>query len=141
MLSFTIAATKGTLNLLLSPLALVSGCIGCGLRVILLRNHLRGEVNVFSSLPLLLQCFLGSHLSRQPISMATLKYNSTLYLAKYSEKVVVPTAVMQLGLTAVCSSYYDQKAKTEEALMVDTFGQRYTDYASKGRYKFVPSIC
>ncbi|KAM2574085.1 hypothetical protein TB2_006078 [Malus domestica] len=101
MLSFTIAATKGTLNLLLSPLALVSGCIGCGLRVILLRNHLRGEVNVFSSLPLLLQCFLGSHLSHQPISMATLKYNSTLYLAKYSEKVVVPTAVMQLGLTGV----------------------------------------
>ncbi|CAN6587243.1 unnamed protein product [Malus baccata var. baccata] len=101
-----------------------------------------------------------------------MQYNSTLYLAKYSEKVVVPTAVVQFGpyrwvrhpiyastmllfatyfialraplsllfIVAVCSLYYDQKAKMEEALMVETFGERYTDYASKVRYKFIPFI-
>ncbi|XP_020422837.1 uncharacterized protein LOC18774221 [Prunus persica] len=100
------------------------------------------------------------------------QYNSTLYLAKYSEKVVVPTAVVQFGpyrwvrhpiysstmllfatyfialraplsllfIVAVCSLYYDQKAKLEEALMVETFGERYVEYASKVRYKFIPFI-
>lgn len=101
-----------------------------------------------------------------------LHYNSTLYLAKYSEKVVVPTSVVQFGpyrllrhpiyssttllfvtycvalraplslifIVAVCLLYYKQKAAMEEALMVETFGQRYTEYASKVKYKFVPFI-
>lgn len=101
-----------------------------------------------------------------------MQYNSTLYLAKYSEKVVVPTAVVQFGpyrwvrhpiyastmllfatycialrahlsllfVVAVCVLYYDQKAKLEEALMVETFGERYMEYASKVRYKFIPFI-
>ncbi|KAL6203298.1 hypothetical protein ACLB2K_026998 [Fragaria x ananassa] len=92
-----------------------------------------------------------------------MQYNSTLYLAKYSEKVVVPTAVVQFGpyrwvrhpiyastmllfatycvalraplsllfVIAVCVLYYDQKAKLEEALMIETFGERYMEYASK----------
>lgn len=99
-------------------------------------------------------------------------YNSSLYLAKYSEKVVVPTAVVQFGpyrwvrhpiyastmllfatycaalrapvsmlfIVAVCSLYYDQKAKAEEALMVETFGEGYVEYANKVRYKFIPFV-
>lgn len=101
-----------------------------------------------------------------------MQYNSTLYLAKYSEKVVVPTAVVQFGpyrwvrhpiyastmllfvtycialraplsslfLVAICLVYYEQKAKLEEALMVETFGERYLEYASKVRHKFIPFV-
>ncbi|KAK9055351.1 hypothetical protein SSX86_026434 [Deinandra increscens subsp. villosa] len=100
------------------------------------------------------------------------QYHSTLYLANYSEKVVVPTAVVQFGpyrwvrhpiyastgllfltyfialraplsslfVIAVCLMYYDQKAKLEEALMVDTFGDGYTEYMKKVRYKFIPFV-
>ncbi|KAF3454676.1 hypothetical protein FNV43_RR05124 [Rhamnella rubrinervis] len=101
-----------------------------------------------------------------------MQYNASLYLAKYSEKVVVPTAVVQFGpyrwvrhpiyasllllfatycialraplsslfVVAVCVLYYEQKAKMEEALMVETFGENYLEYASKVRYKFIPFI-
>ncbi|XP_015937311.1 uncharacterized protein LOC107463089 [Arachis duranensis] len=101
-----------------------------------------------------------------------MQYNATLYLAKYSENVVVPTAVVQFGpyrwvrhpiysstmllfvtnflalraplsllfVVAVCLLYYRQKAKLEEALMVETFGESYTQYASKVKYKFIPFI-
>ncbi|XP_050236181.1 uncharacterized protein LOC126686179 [Mercurialis annua] len=101
-----------------------------------------------------------------------MQYNSTLYLAKYSEKVVVPTAVVQFGpfrwvrhpiysstmllfaayfislraplsllfVVAVCLMYYDQKAKMEEALMIETFGERYLEYMNKVRYKFIPFV-
>ncbi|XP_038894461.1 uncharacterized protein LOC120083036 isoform X1 [Benincasa hispida] len=99
-------------------------------------------------------------------------YNSSLYLAKYSEKVVVPTAVVQFGpyrwvrhpiyastmllfaaycaalrapvsmlfTVAVCSLYYGQKAKSEEALMVETFAEGYVEYANKVKYKFIPFV-
>ncbi|KAL2456908.1 protein C-terminal S-isoprenylcysteine carboxyl O-methyltransferase [Abeliophyllum distichum] len=101
-----------------------------------------------------------------------MQYHSTLYLAKYSEKVVVPTAVVQFGpyrfirhpiyastmllfvtyftalrapmsalfIVAVCFMYYEQKAKLEEALMLETFGERYTEYMQKVRYKFLPFV-
>lgn len=101
-----------------------------------------------------------------------MQYNASLYLAKYSEKVVVPTAVVQFGpyrwvrhpiyaslmllfatycialraplssmfLVAVCVLYYEQKARMEEALMVENFGERYLEYASKVRYKFIPFL-
>ncbi|KAJ9172373.1 hypothetical protein P3X46_015619 [Hevea brasiliensis] len=101
-----------------------------------------------------------------------MQYNSTLYLAKYSEKVVVPTAVVQFGpyrwvrhpiysstmllfatyflalraplsllfVVAVCLIYYAQKAKMEEVLMIETFGERYLEYMSKVRYKFIPLV-
>nr|XP_025654488.1 uncharacterized protein LOC112750140 isoform X2 [Arachis hypogaea] len=101
-----------------------------------------------------------------------MQYNATLYLAKYSENVVVPTAVVQFGpyrwvrhpiysstmllfvtnflalraplsllfVVAVCLLYYRQKAKLEEALMVETFGESYTQYASKVKYKLIPFI-
>ncbi|KAH7542423.1 uncharacterized protein LOC107410990 [Ziziphus jujuba] len=101
-----------------------------------------------------------------------MQYNATLYLAKYSEKVVVPTAVVQFGpyrwvrhpiyaslmllfatycialraplsslfVVAVCVLYYEQKAKMEEAMMVETFGESYLEYASKVRYKFIPFV-
>ncbi|CAL5334156.1 unnamed protein product [Camellia sinensis] len=100
------------------------------------------------------------------------QYHSTLYLAKYSEKVVVPTAVVQFGpyrwvrhpiyastmllfvtycvalraplsllfVVAVCLMYYEQKARLEEALMVETFGVAYTEYMNKVRYKFIPFV-
>ncbi|GAA0141887.1 protein modifying enzyme [Lithospermum erythrorhizon] len=101
-----------------------------------------------------------------------MQYKSTLYLAKYSEKVVVPTAVVQFGpyrfvrhpiyasmillfgtyftalraplsllfVVAVCCLYYGEKAKVEEALMLETFGERYTEYMTKVKYKLVPFV-
>uniref|UniRef100_A0A2P2NGC8 Protein-S-isoprenylcysteine O-methyltransferase n=1 Tax=Rhizophora mucronata TaxID=61149 RepID=A0A2P2NGC8_RHIMU len=101
-----------------------------------------------------------------------MQYNSTLYLAKYSEKVVVPTAVVQFGpyrwvrhpiysstmllfatyfvalrapmsllfLLLVCVIYYAQKAKMEEDLMIETFGERYLEYMSKVQFKFIPFV-
>ncbi|XP_076884546.1 uncharacterized protein LOC143533755 [Bidens hawaiensis] len=104
------------------------------------------------------------------MSTVFLHYHSSLYLANYSEKVVVPTAVVQFGpyrwvrhpiyasigllflsyftaiqaplssvfVVAVCLLYYDQKAKLEEGLMVETFGDGYTEYMKKVRYKFIP---
>lgn len=100
------------------------------------------------------------------------QYHSTLYLAKYSEKVVVPTAVVEFGpyrfvrhpiyastmllfvaylaalraplsvlfVVAVCLVYYGQKAELEEAVMVESFGERYGEYASKVRYKLIPFV-
>ncbi|KAL0436593.1 UNVERIFIED_CONTAM: hypothetical protein Sradi_0367200 [Sesamum radiatum] len=101
-----------------------------------------------------------------------MQYHSTLYLAKYSEKVVVPTAVVQFGpyrfvrhpiyastmllfvtyftalrapmsslfIIVVCLVYYAQKAKLEEALMLETFGERYSEYMNKVRYKLIPFV-
>lgn len=101
-----------------------------------------------------------------------IQYNSTLYMAKYSEKVVVPTDVVQFGpyrfvrhpiyastmllfvtyfaalrapmsalfVIVVCAMYYGQKAKMEEAVMVEEFGERYHEYASKVRYKLIPFV-
>ncbi|KAF8082714.1 hypothetical protein N665_0809s0016 [Sinapis alba] len=87
----------------------------------------------------------------------------TLHLVRYSEKVVVPTAVasyiyastvllfptyctalrapLSLSfLVAVCLVYYDKKAKLEEELMVESFGKSYTDYVDKVRHKFIPFV-
>ncbi|XP_010685723.2 uncharacterized protein LOC104900083 [Beta vulgaris subsp. vulgaris] len=106
--------------------------------------------------------------------MATLfmHYNASLYLAKYSEKVVEPTSVVQFGpfrwvrhpiyastmllfvsyfvslraplsclyIIGVCVMYYNQKAKLEEELMLDTFRERYLEYMSKVKYKFIPFV-
>ena len=101
-----------------------------------------------------------------------MQYHSTLYLANYSEKVVVPTAVVQFGpyrwvrhpiyastmllfvsyclalrapisslfVIAVCLMYYEQKVKLEEASMVETFGEKYMEYANKVKYKFIPFV-
>ncbi|KAM7522172.1 hypothetical protein LguiA_012074 [Lonicera macranthoides] len=101
-----------------------------------------------------------------------MQYHSTLYLAKYSERVVEPTAVVQFGpyrfvrhpiyastmllfvtyfaalrapisalfIVTVCVVYYEQKAKLEEALMLETFGRQYIEYAKKVRYKFIPFV-
>ncbi|KAK9755266.1 hypothetical protein RND81_01G013700 [Saponaria officinalis] len=100
------------------------------------------------------------------------QYNASLYLAKYSEKIVEPTAVVHFGpyrwvrhpvyastlllfftyfaalraplsclyIVAVCVLYYDQKAKLDEALMVDTFGEGYIEYSNKVKYKFIPFV-
>ncbi|KAA3456694.1 Phospholipid methyltransferase [Gossypium australe] len=103
------------------------------------------------------------------VATLLIQYSSTVYLAKYSEKVVVPTAVVRFGpyrwnwhpiyastmllfasycialraplslifVVAVCSMYYDQKAKLEEVLMVETFGESYPEYASTQSF-FLP---
>ncbi|KAI5665988.1 hypothetical protein M9H77_15841 [Catharanthus roseus] len=115
-----------------------------------------------------------SNLSIWILIMSTLfmQYHSTLYLAKYSEKVVVPTTVVQFGpyrfvrhpiyastmllfvtyfaalqaplsalfIIVVCLMYYGQKANVEEAVMVETFGEKYTEYMSKVRYRFIPFV-
>lgn len=101
-----------------------------------------------------------------------MQYHSTLYLAKYSEKVVVPTAVVQFGpyrfvrhpiyastmllfvtyftalraplsalfTIAVCSLYYGEKVKLEEALMLDNFGEIYSEYMRRVKYKLIPFV-
>lgn len=101
-----------------------------------------------------------------------MQYHSTLYLAKYSVNVVVPTAVVQFGpyrfvrhplyastmllfvtyftalrapmsalfIVAICLMYYGRKAKVEETLMLETFGERYTEYANKVRYRLIPFV-
>ncbi|KAJ8770991.1 hypothetical protein K2173_022892 [Erythroxylum novogranatense] len=98
------------------------------------------------------------------------QYNSTFYLAKYSEKVIVPTAVVQFGpyrwvrhpiysstmflfatyfaalraplsllfVMLVCLIYYAQKSKMEEAMLIETFGEKYLEYMNRVRYKFIP---
>ncbi|KAH6764242.1 protein C-terminal S-isoprenylcysteine carboxyl O-methyltransferase [Perilla frutescens var. frutescens] len=100
------------------------------------------------------------------------QYQSTLYLAKYSEKVVVPTAVVQFGpyrvvrhpiyastmllfvayftalraplsvvfVVAVCLMYYGKKAELEEAVMLESFGERYGEYMRKVRYRLIPFV-
>ncbi|MBA0735656.1 hypothetical protein Gogos_019485 [Gossypium gossypioides] len=106
------------------------------------------------------------------VATLLIQYSSTVYLVKYSEKVVVPTAVVRFGpyrwiqhpiyastmllfatycialraplslifVVVVCSMYYDQKAKLEDVLMVETLGESYPEYASKVRYKFLPFV-
>ncbi|KAK1264414.1 hypothetical protein QJS04_geneDACA011302 [Acorus gramineus] len=101
-----------------------------------------------------------------------MQYHSTLYFVKYSEKVAVPTEVVQFGpyrwvrhpiyasvmlllvtyclalrapfsalfMVGVCLVYYAQKAKVEEALMVEEFGEGYEDYARKVRYRLIPLL-
>lgn len=101
-----------------------------------------------------------------------IQYNSTFYLSKYSEKIVVPTAVVQFGpyrqvrhpvysstillfvtycvalraplsalfLVAVCLIYYELKVRLEEGLLLETFGDRYNEYMSKVKYKFIPFV-
>lgn len=101
-----------------------------------------------------------------------MQYHSVLYLAKYSEKVVVPTAIVQFGpyrfvrhpmyastillfatyfaalraplsslfIVAVCLVYYGRKAQLEEALMLETFGERYREYMRRVRYKLIPFV-
>ncbi|KZV17940.1 hypothetical protein F511_10954 [Dorcoceras hygrometricum] len=101
-----------------------------------------------------------------------MQYHSTLYLAKYSVNVVVPTAVVQFGpyrfvrhpiyastmllfvtyftalrapmsalfIVAICLMYYGRKARLEEALMLETFGERYTEYTNKVRYRLIPLL-
>lgn len=101
-----------------------------------------------------------------------MQYHSTLYLAKYSVNVVVPTAVVQFGpyrfvrhpiyastmllfviyftalrapmsamfIVAICLMYYGRKAKVEEALILETFGERYTEYVNKVRYRLIPFV-
>ena len=36
--------------------------------------------------------------------------------------------------------YYEQKVKLEEASMVETFGEKYMEYANKVKYKFIPFV-
>ncbi|XP_040994017.1 uncharacterized protein LOC121240605 [Juglans microcarpa x Juglans regia] len=66
-------------------------------------------------------------------------YSSTMLLfVTYSVALRAPLS--SLFVVAVCLLYYEQKAKLEEALMIETFGDGYVEYAAKVRYKFIPFV-
>ncbi|WOL08412.1 hypothetical protein Cni_G17165 [Canna indica] len=45
-----------------------------------------------------------------------------------------------LFVVAVCVVYYGRKGELEEALMLETFGERYRDYMNKVRYRLIPFV-
>lgn len=49
---------------------------------------------------------------------------------------VLPAPLSMLFLVAVSLVYYNKKAKLEEEMMVESFGQSNPDYADKVRHKF-----
>ncbi|XP_057453378.1 uncharacterized protein LOC130745232 [Lotus japonicus] len=66
-------------------------------------------------------------------------YSSTMLLfVTYCIALRAPLSM--LFIVAVCLLYYKQKADIEEALMVESFGKSYTEYANKVKYKFIPFI-
>ncbi|XP_010455103.1 PREDICTED: uncharacterized protein LOC104736740 isoform X2 [Camelina sativa] len=66
-------------------------------------------------------------------------YASTMLLfATYCTALRAPLSL--LFLLAVSLVYYNKKAKLEEELMVENFGQSYSDYADKVRHKFIPFV-
>ncbi|KAF5470528.1 hypothetical protein F2P56_011034 [Juglans regia] len=66
-------------------------------------------------------------------------YSSTMLLfVTYCAALRAPLS--SLFVVAVCLLYYEQKAKLEEALMTETFGDGYVEYAAKVRYKFIPFV-
>ena len=70
---------------------------------------------------------------RHPIYAFTM-----LLFATYCVALRAPLSL--LFVVAVCLMSYGQKAKLEEVLMVETFGESYSEYASKVRYKFIPLV-
>ncbi|KAJ6904451.1 hypothetical protein NC652_022458 [Populus alba x Populus x berolinensis] len=66
-------------------------------------------------------------------------YSSTLLLfVTYFIALRAPLSL--LFVVAVCLMYYAQKAKMEEGLMIETFGEKYLEYMSKVQYKFIPLV-
>ncbi|CAN1167151.1 hypothetical protein LINPERHAP2_LOCUS27064, partial [Linum perenne] len=106
------------------------------------------------------------------VAAILLQYNTTSYLAKYSNKVVVPSTVVRVGpyrwvrhpmysstillfasyfaalraplsflfVVAVSVMFYDKKAKMEEALMIESFGDGYVEYMNRVQYKLIPFV-
>ncbi|GFZ19869.1 protein C-terminal S-isoprenylcysteine carboxyl O-methyltransferase [Actinidia rufa] len=66
-------------------------------------------------------------------------YASTMLLfATYFAALRAPLS--SLFVVAVCVMYYEQKARLEEALMVENFGPLYPKYVKKVRHKFIPFV-
>ncbi|CAM8971811.1 unnamed protein product [Rhodiola kirilowii] len=70
---------------------------------------------------------------RHPIYASTM----LLFLSYF---VALRAPLSMLYVTAVCLLYYGHKAKVEEELMLETFGDRYTEYQNKVKFKFIPCI-
>ncbi|CAM8881388.1 unnamed protein product [Rhodiola kirilowii] len=66
-------------------------------------------------------------------------YASTMLLF-VSYFVALRAPLSMLFVIAVCLLYYGQKAKLEEILMLETFGDGYTEYKNKVKCKFIPFI-
>uniref|UniRef100_A0A7N0UMN7 Protein-S-isoprenylcysteine O-methyltransferase n=1 Tax=Kalanchoe fedtschenkoi TaxID=63787 RepID=A0A7N0UMN7_KALFE len=66
-------------------------------------------------------------------------YASTMLLF-VSYFVALRAPLSMLYVIAVCLTYYGQKAKLEEHLMLEAFGDRYTEYMNKVKFKFIPFI-
>nr|KYP32985.1 hypothetical protein KK1_046217 [Cajanus cajan] len=127
------------------------------------RKHLHGEANIFEQLAIVTSVFtwltlvppghFNGYLEGWPFVfffVAVVQfgpyrwvrhpiYSSTMLLfVTYCIALRAPLSL--LFVVAVCLMYYKQKAEKEEALMVETFGQRYTEYASKVKFKFIPFV-
>jgi protein-S-isoprenylcysteine O-methyltransferase Ste14 len=70
---------------------------------------------------------------RHPIYSSTMLLFATYFLA-------LRAPLSLLFVVAVCLMYYAQKAKMEEDLMIETFGEKYLEYMGKVRYKFIPLV-
>ncbi|RVW66035.1 hypothetical protein CK203_007435 [Vitis vinifera] len=66
-------------------------------------------------------------------------YASTMLLF-VSYCLALRAPISSLFVIAVCLMYYEQKVKLEEASMVETFGEKYMEYANKVKYKFIPFV-
>ncbi|CAA0806393.1 protein C-terminal S-isoprenylcysteine carboxyl O-methyltransferases [Striga hermonthica] len=66
-------------------------------------------------------------------------YASTVLLfASYFTALRAPWSL--LFLVGICLVYYGKKAKLEEALLLETFEERYSEYMARVRYRFIPFI-
>lgn len=61
-----------------------------------------------------------------------------LMFAAYAAALRAPLSC--LFLVAVCVAYYEQKARLEEELLLETFGEDYREYMYKVKYKFIPLL-
>ncbi|KAL9677787.1 hypothetical protein QQ045_015623 [Rhodiola kirilowii] len=138
-----------------------------------LRKHYIGQANIFEQLAIVtstitcltlvppgfvngfLEVFLAKYVDNTTEPTAGVQfgpyrsirhpiYASTMLLF-VSYFVALRAPLSMLFVIAVCLLYYGQKAKLEESLMLETFGDGYTEYMSKllpteGRYGLASSL-
>ncbi|CAM8892515.1 unnamed protein product [Rhodiola kirilowii] len=66
--------------------------------------------------------------------------NASTMLLFVSYFVALRAPLSMIYVIAVCLLYYGQKAKLEENLMLETFGDGYKEYMNKVKCKFLPFI-
>ncbi|CBI16103.3 unnamed protein product, partial [Vitis vinifera] len=128
-----------------------------------LRRHLCGEANVFEQIAIVTSVFtwltlvppahFNGFLEGWPFGQSCTSfqvfgpyrwvrhpiYASTMLLF-VSYCLALRAPISSLFVIAVCLMYYEQKVKLEEASMVETFGEKYMEYANKVKYKFIPFV-